>query len=167
MGNNTIANLITSIRNVDMVEKRTVRVTTTNITKNIGRILLREGFIEDVREHQEGQKSFFYLDFKISEKEEKDIYDYVKAYQQIWFENLFQLSRNSKGSRWNGDRNYFYFPRDFDGSRGSTEKNWRRNIMLCMVINPNSVQKYGFCKISPEKLEQVWFETPFIFIQEC
>lgn len=58
MGNDTIANLITSIRNADMVEKRMVRVTTTNITKNIGRILLREGFIEDVREHQEGQKSF-------------------------------------------------------------------------------------------------------------
>jgi hypothetical protein len=37
--------------------------------------------------------------------------------------------------------------------------------MLCMVINLNFVQKYGFCKISPEELEQVWFETPFIFIQ--
>jgi small subunit ribosomal protein S8 len=59
MCNDTIANLITSIRNADMVEKRTVRVKTTNITKNIGRILLQEGFIEDVREHQEGQKSFF------------------------------------------------------------------------------------------------------------
>jgi small subunit ribosomal protein S8 len=42
-----------------MAEKGTVRVTATNITRNIGRILLREGFIEDVREHQEGQKSFF------------------------------------------------------------------------------------------------------------
>jgi small subunit ribosomal protein S8 len=51
MGNDTIENLITSIRNADMVEKITVRVTTTNITKNIGRILLKEGFIEDVREH--------------------------------------------------------------------------------------------------------------------
>jgi small subunit ribosomal protein S8 len=59
MGNDTIANLITSIRNADMVEKRMVRVTTTNIMKNIGSILLREGFIEDVREHQEGQKYFF------------------------------------------------------------------------------------------------------------
>ena len=58
MGNDTITNLITSIRNADMVEKGTVRVTATNITKNIRRILLREGFIEDVREHQEGQKYF-------------------------------------------------------------------------------------------------------------
>jgi ribosomal protein S8 len=40
MGNDTIANLITSIRNPDMVEKIMVQVTATNITKNIGRILL-------------------------------------------------------------------------------------------------------------------------------
>jgi hypothetical protein len=39
--------------------------------------------------------------------------------------------------------------------------------MLCIVINPNFVQKYGFCKISSEKLEQVWFDTPLIFIQAC
>eukprot|EP01018_Ginkgo_biloba_P041023 Gb_20139 [translate_table: standard] len=32
-----------------------VRVPATNITRNIGRILPREGFIEDVREHQEGR----------------------------------------------------------------------------------------------------------------
>nr|AJE71427.1 ribosomal protein S8 [Ginkgo biloba]BAL72628.1 ribosomal protein S8 [Ginkgo biloba] len=56
MGNDAIANLITSIRNADMVKKRAVRVPATNITRNIGRILLREGFIEDVREHREGRK---------------------------------------------------------------------------------------------------------------
>jgi ribosomal protein S8 len=70
-----------------MVEKGTVRVTTTNITKKIGRILLREGFIEDIREHHEGKTYFFDLNFQILEKEEKDIYDHFKAYQQIWFEN--------------------------------------------------------------------------------
>nr|YP_009379911.1 ribosomal protein S8 [Dacrycarpus imbricatus]QHX99678.1 ribosomal protein S8 [Dacrycarpus imbricatus]BAX56439.1 ribosomal protein S8 [Dacrycarpus imbricatus] len=48
---------MTVIRNADMVKKRTVRVATTNITEKIGRILVREGFIKDVREHREGQKS--------------------------------------------------------------------------------------------------------------
>jgi small subunit ribosomal protein S8 len=71
MGNDTIANLITSIRNVDMVEKRTVRVTATNITKKIGRILLREGFIEDVREHQEGQKYFFISTLKYRRRKKR------------------------------------------------------------------------------------------------
>jgi small subunit ribosomal protein S8 len=71
MGNDTIANLITSIRNADMVEKIMVRVTTTNITKNIGRILLREGFIEDVREHQEGQKYFFISTLKYRRRKKR------------------------------------------------------------------------------------------------
>nr|YP_008965143.1 ribosomal protein S8 [Nageia nagi]UHB41205.1 ribosomal protein S8 [Nageia fleuryi]BAK86692.1 ribosomal protein S8 [Nageia nagi]BAO19827.1 ribosomal protein S8 [Nageia nagi]BCK60682.1 ribosomal protein S8 [Nageia nagi] len=57
MGNDAIANLMTVIRNADMVKKRTVRVATTNITEKIGRILVREGFLKDVREHREGQKS--------------------------------------------------------------------------------------------------------------
>nr|QYB22029.1 ribosomal protein S8 [Pherosphaera fitzgeraldii] len=48
---------MTVIRNADMAKKRTVRVATTNITEKIGRILVREGFIKDVREHREGQKS--------------------------------------------------------------------------------------------------------------
>nr|ARC96686.1 ribosomal protein S8 [Leucosidea sericea] len=57
----TIADIITSIRNADMNEKRTVRIPATNITENIVRILLREGFIENVRKHQESDKYFLVL----------------------------------------------------------------------------------------------------------
>ncbi|XP_059068250.1 small ribosomal subunit protein uS11c [Cryptomeria japonica] len=53
MGNDTIVNLMTYIRNADMVKKKTIRVAATIITENITRILLREGFIEDVRKHRE------------------------------------------------------------------------------------------------------------------
>nr|YP_009701086.1 ribosomal protein S8 [Parasitaxus usta]QEQ14291.1 ribosomal protein S8 [Parasitaxus usta] len=49
---------MTVIRNANMVKRRTVRVAATNITKKIVKILIREGFIEDVREHREGQKYF-------------------------------------------------------------------------------------------------------------
>nr|QYB21670.1 ribosomal protein S8 [Lagarostrobos franklinii]BBF90847.1 ribosomal protein S8 [Lagarostrobos franklinii] len=52
---------MTVIRNADMVKKRTVRVAATHITQKIGRILLREGFIKDVREHREGRKSLLIL----------------------------------------------------------------------------------------------------------
>nr|YP_009379736.1 ribosomal protein S8 [Callitris rhomboidea]BAX56264.1 ribosomal protein S8 [Callitris rhomboidea] len=64
MGNDTIANLITYIRNAEMVKKNTVRVAATSITEKITRILLREGFIENVRKHREGKKSFFVLTSK-------------------------------------------------------------------------------------------------------
>nr|YP_010027307.1 ribosomal protein S8 [Oreocharis cotinifolia]QOS04382.1 ribosomal protein S8 [Oreocharis cotinifolia] len=61
MGRDTIAEIITSIRNADMDKKRVVRITSTNITKNIVKILFREGFIENVRKHQEKNKSFLVL----------------------------------------------------------------------------------------------------------
>uniref|UniRef100_A0AAU6N7E7 Small ribosomal subunit protein uS8c n=1 Tax=Potentilla saundersiana var. jacquemontii TaxID=3121425 RepID=A0AAU6N7E7_9ROSA len=61
MSKDTIADIITSIRNADMNEKRTVRIPSTNITENIVKILLREGFIENVRKHQESNKFFLVL----------------------------------------------------------------------------------------------------------
>ena len=61
MGRDTIAEIITSIRNADMDRKRVVRIASTNITENIVQILLREGFIENVRKHRENNKSFLVL----------------------------------------------------------------------------------------------------------
>nr|QWY89249.1 ribosomal protein S8 [Testulea gabonensis] len=64
MGRDTIANIITSIRNADMDRKGTVRITSTNTTENISKILLREGFIENVRKHREGNKNFLVLSLR-------------------------------------------------------------------------------------------------------
>ena len=61
MGKDTIADIITSIRNADMNRKGTVRIPSTNITENFVKILLREGFIENVRKHRESDKYFLVL----------------------------------------------------------------------------------------------------------
>lgn len=61
MGRDTIADIITSIRNADMNRKGTVRIGSTNMTEKIVKILLREGFIENVRKHQENNKFFLVL----------------------------------------------------------------------------------------------------------
>nr|BDD17166.1 ribosomal protein S8 [Lyonia ovalifolia var. elliptica] len=58
MTRDTIAEIITSIRNADMKRKRVVRVASTNISETIVKILLREGFIENVRKHRESNQSF-------------------------------------------------------------------------------------------------------------
>nr|QXO04757.1 30S ribosomal protein S8 [Hetaeria youngsayei] len=58
MGRDIIADIITSIRNAGMDQKERVKIVSTNITKNIVKILLREGFIENVRKHKESQKNF-------------------------------------------------------------------------------------------------------------
>lgn len=61
MGRDTIAEIITSIRNADRDKKRVVRIIFTNIAENIGKILLQEGFIENVRTHRENNKNFLVL----------------------------------------------------------------------------------------------------------
>nr|QWY89079.1 ribosomal protein S8 [Lophira alata]QWY89164.1 ribosomal protein S8 [Lophira lanceolata] len=61
MGRDTIADIITSIRNADMDRKGSLRIRSTNTTEHIIKILLREGFIENVRKHREGNKNFFVL----------------------------------------------------------------------------------------------------------
>nr|YP_010471615.1 ribosomal protein S8 [Gastrodia sp. Jin 38054]UVG40973.1 ribosomal protein S8 [Gastrodia sp. Jin 38054] len=49
MGKKIIFKILTSIRNVDENKTRIVKIASTNITNNIIRILLQEGFIKDVR----------------------------------------------------------------------------------------------------------------------
>ena len=44
-----------------MNRKGMVRIPATNITENIVKILLREGFIENVRKHRESNKDFWVL----------------------------------------------------------------------------------------------------------
>nr|QWY90250.1 ribosomal protein S8 [Rhododendron molle] len=58
MNRDTIAEILTSIRNADMNRKRLVRIASTNITETIVKILLQEGFIENVRKHRESNQSF-------------------------------------------------------------------------------------------------------------
>nr|YP_010974921.1 ribosomal protein S8 [Muellerina eucalyptoides]WNR57564.1 ribosomal protein S8 [Muellerina eucalyptoides]WNR57629.1 ribosomal protein S8 [Muellerina eucalyptoides]WNR57694.1 ribosomal protein S8 [Muellerina eucalyptoides] len=58
MGKGTSTDIITSIRNADMNRKGTVRITSTNIIENFSKILLREGFIENVKKHEERNQDF-------------------------------------------------------------------------------------------------------------
>jgi small subunit ribosomal protein S8 len=68
MGNDTIANMITSIRNANLGKIKTVRVPATNTTRDIAKILLREGFIEDF---VDTQKHVLILDLKYRGKKRK------------------------------------------------------------------------------------------------
>jgi small subunit ribosomal protein S8 len=58
MGNNTIASMITSIRNANLRRTKVVQILATNTTRDIGKILLRQGFMESLKEHQ-GDFYFF------------------------------------------------------------------------------------------------------------
>nr|QWQ52988.1 ribosomal protein S8 [Anthriscus sylvestris] len=84
MGRDIIADIITSIRNADMDRKRVVRIASTNITENIVKILLREGFIENVRKHKETKKSFLVLTLRHRRNRKKSYRNFL---------NLKRISR--------------------------------------------------------------------------
>nr|AJE72769.1 ribosomal protein S8 [Astragalus crassicarpus] len=71
MGKDTIADIITLIRNADMNRKRTVQIPFTNIIENIVKILLREGFVENVRKHRENNKYFLVLTLRYRRRSSK------------------------------------------------------------------------------------------------
>nr|YP_010043167.1 ribosomal protein S8 [Corydalis edulis]YP_010154271.1 ribosomal protein S8 [Corydalis saxicola]YP_010194726.1 ribosomal protein S8 [Corydalis fangshanensis]YP_010250951.1 ribosomal protein S8 [Corydalis tomentella]YP_010575516.1 ribosomal protein S8 [Corydalis platycarpa]YP_010711726.1 ribosomal protein S8 [Corydalis heterocarpa]YP_010712168.1 ribosomal protein S8 [Corydalis speciosa]UXB55969.1 ribosomal protein S8 [Coreanomecon hylomeconoides]QPC56927.1 ribosomal protein S8 [Corydalis e len=74
MGRDTIADIITSIRNAEMDNKELVRIASTNITENIVKILLREGFIENVRKHRERNTNFLVLTLPYRRRHRKGPY---------------------------------------------------------------------------------------------
>ena len=45
MSNDTIANMITSVRNANLGKIKTVQIPATDTTRDIAKILLQEGFI--------------------------------------------------------------------------------------------------------------------------
>nr|YP_010610428.1 ribosomal protein S8 [Vallisneria natans]WAO28693.1 ribosomal protein S8 [Vallisneria natans] len=58
MSKDTLGNVITSIRNAGMHQKETVRLKYTNLTENFLKILLQEGFIENLRKHKKKNNDF-------------------------------------------------------------------------------------------------------------
>nr|YP_010290548.1 ribosomal protein S8 [Centrolepis aristata]ULQ64494.1 ribosomal protein S8 [Centrolepis aristata] len=85
MGKDSVADLLTSIRNTDMNKKGTVRIVSTRISESIVKILLREGFVENVRKHQENNKSFLILTLRHRRhrKPRKGIYETRTVFQTV------------------------------------------------------------------------------------
>jgi len=80
MSNDTIANMITSVRNANLEKTKTVQVPATNITRNVGRILLQEGFIENFREHKENKIYFLVFTLKYQGRKKKTLYNNFTTY---------------------------------------------------------------------------------------
>nr|YP_009668013.1 ribosomal protein S8 [Jubula hutchinsiae]QCW58788.1 ribosomal protein S8 [Jubula hutchinsiae] len=79
MGTDTIANMITSIRNANLGKIKTVQIPTTNTTKDIAKILLREGFIEDFIDNQQNANNLM-LNLKYQGKKKKS---YITTLRRI------------------------------------------------------------------------------------
>nr|YP_009319764.1 ribosomal protein S8 [Salpinga maranonensis]APA18867.1 ribosomal protein S8 [Salpinga maranonensis] len=82
MGRDTIANVITSIRNAGMNRKGTAQIESTSITENVVKMLLREGFLENVRKHQENNKSFLVVTLRYT-RNRKGMYPTILNLKRI------------------------------------------------------------------------------------
>nr|YP_009862018.1 ribosomal protein S8 [Viscum liquidambaricola]QKV09843.1 ribosomal protein S8 [Viscum liquidambaricola] len=86
MVRDTLAAIITSIRNAEMNKKGTVRIQSTSMTENIVKILLREGFIENVRKKRENNH-FLVLTLRHRKNNKKKY-----SHRRILIHNLKQIS---------------------------------------------------------------------------
>nr|QWW93224.1 ribosomal protein S8 [Lunularia cruciata] len=80
MGNDIIANMITSIRNANLGKIKTVKVPATNITRNIAKILLQEGFIDNFIDNKQNTKDILILNLKYQGKKKKS---YITTLRRI------------------------------------------------------------------------------------
>lgn len=69
MTTDTIADMLTRIRNANLAKHQIVQIPSTKVTRNIATVLLNEGFIDSFEELKNGLTSSLLLSLKYSGKE--------------------------------------------------------------------------------------------------
>lgn len=68
MVNDTISDMLTRIRNANMIKHQIVQIPSTKISRAITEILKEEGYIEDFESYIEGNKNYLLLSLKYTGK---------------------------------------------------------------------------------------------------
>ncbi len=76
--NDTIADMLTRIRNACLVRKTTTEVPSTKMTRNIARVLKEEGFIGEYEEVGEGVKRLLVLSLRYKGKNRQPLIQKMK-----------------------------------------------------------------------------------------
>jgi small subunit ribosomal protein S8 len=71
MTTDTIADMLTRIRNANLAKHQIVQIPSTKLTRNIAQVLFAEGLIDSFEELKNGLKSSLLLSLKYSGKERK------------------------------------------------------------------------------------------------
>ena len=96
MTTDTIADMLTRIRNANLAKHQIVQIPSTKITRNIAQVLFAEGLIDSFEELKNGLKSSLLLSLKYSEKERKP---YIEEIQRISKPGLRVYSKAKKMPR--------------------------------------------------------------------
>ncbi|WAL61088.1 30S ribosomal protein S8 [Thermocoleostomius sinensis] len=78
--NDTIADMLTRIRNANLARHQTTEVPSTRMTQNIARVLRDEGFITDFSEREEGAKRMLVISLKYKGRNRRPI---ITALQRV------------------------------------------------------------------------------------
>jgi len=78
--NDTIADMLTRIRNANLARHQTTEVPSTKMTRNIARVLLEEGFISEFSETGEGAQKRLVIALKYKGKRRRPI---INALQRV------------------------------------------------------------------------------------
>lgn len=78
--NDTIADMLTRIRNANLARHQTTEVPSTKMTRNIARVLLEEGFISEFSETGEGAQKRLVISLKYKGKGRRPI---INALQRV------------------------------------------------------------------------------------
>ncbi len=76
--NDTIADMLTRIRNANMARHQTTDIPSTKMTRNLAKVLKEEGFIIDFEEQEEGIKQKLVLSLKYKGKNRQPIITALK-----------------------------------------------------------------------------------------
>ena len=76
--NDTIGDMLTRIRNANMVRQQTVKIPSTKMTRSIAKVLKEEGFIADFEDTGEGVKRTLVLTLKYRGKNRQPIINTLK-----------------------------------------------------------------------------------------
>ena len=71
MTNDTIADMLTRIRNANLAKHQIVQIPSTKVTRNIAEVLFREGLIDSFEELKNGLKTSLLVSLKYVGKERK------------------------------------------------------------------------------------------------
>ena len=76
--NDTIADMLTRIRNSCMAQHSTTQIPATKMTRNIARVLKEEGFVGEVEETGEGIRQFLVISLKYKGKNRQPIIRHIQ-----------------------------------------------------------------------------------------
>lgn len=78
MGNDTISDMLTRIRNANMVKHQIVQIPSTKMSIAIAHILKEEGFIEDFESYSENNKKYLLISLKYLGKSRQSVISKIK-----------------------------------------------------------------------------------------